>query len=292
MATSISTTISDPDGTASTGDETASDGSFTVVYPDMTFTASGPAGSTIEFREDTRSPLSVATGAEVGGIIIRAVIGGFLSVRFACSPGTVAPSNPPPGDPNPGIITFIDPAPAFQTTAIQQPEPQRQISIDDVTLTEGDSGQTPAVFTVSLDAPSANPITVDFATADGTATAPRDYTAATGTVTFAPGDTSETVTVQVNGDTAVEPDETFDVNLSNATGNAAILDGTGVGTISNDDVEPPRQISISDASATEGGAVEFTVSLDAPSANPITVNYATADGTGEAARTTRRPPAR
>ena len=94
VATSISTTISDPDGTPSTGDETATDGSFTVVYPDMTFTASGPDGSTIEFREDTRTPLSVATGAEVGGIIIRAVIGGFLSVRFACSPGTVTAARP------------------------------------------------------------------------------------------------------------------------------------------------------------------------------------------------------
>ncbi len=54
-------------------------------------------------------------------------------------------------------------------------------------------------------------------------------------MTFAPGDTSKTVTVQVNGDTAVEPNETFNVNLSNATGNATILDGTGVGTITNDD---------------------------------------------------------
>ncbi len=57
-------------------------------------------------------------------------------------------------------------------------------------------------FTVSLDAASANPITVDFATANNTAVAPGDYTAATGTVTFAPGDTSETVTVQTNDDTA------------------------------------------------------------------------------------------
>ena len=112
MATSITTTISDPDGTPSTGDETATDGSFTVVYPDLTFTASGPDGSTIEFREDTRTPLSVATGAEVGGIIIRAVIGGFLSVRFACSPGTVT-------GPDPGVVTFIEPAPAFATTLIQ-----------------------------------------------------------------------------------------------------------------------------------------------------------------------------
>ena len=124
-------------------------------------------------------------------------------------------------------------------------------------------------FTVSLSAPQAGSVTVDYATADGSAMAPGDYTAGTGTVTFAPGDTSETVSVQTNDDALVEGTETFDVNLSNATGNAAIADGLGVGTINDNDVaEPQRQISISDASATEGGAVEFTVSLDAASARP------------------------
>ncbi len=69
--------------------------------------------------------------------------------------------------------------------------------------------------------------------------APGDYTAATGTVTFAPGDTSETVTVQTNDDALVEGTETFDVNLSGATGNAAIADGLGVGTINDNDVDQP-----------------------------------------------------
>ena len=87
-------------------------------------------------------------------------------------------------------------------------------------------------------------------------------------MTFAPGDASETVSVQTNDDALVEGTETFDVNLSNATGNAAIADGLGVGTINDNDVaEPQRQISISDASATEGGAVEFTVSLERASAD-------------------------
>ena len=162
-------------------------------------------------------------------------------------------------------------------------EPQRQISINDVTVTEGNSGVTPAEFTVSLDAASANPITVDFATANGTATAPGDYTAATGTVTFAPGDTSETVTVQVNGDALVEPDETFDVNLSNATGNAAILDGTGVGTITNDDVAASESRSTTPRRPREGRS-EFTVSLSAPQAAPVTVDYATANGTRRGTR--------
>ncbi len=92
-------------------------------------------------------------------------------------------------------------------------------------------------------------MTVDFATADGTATQPGDYASNTGTVTFAPGETSKTVTVQVNGDTAVEPNETFFVNLSNATGNATIADNQGVGTIVNDDATGASNISINDVCA-------------------------------------------
>ncbi len=109
-------------------------------------------------------------------------------------------------------------------------------------------------------------MTVDFATANGTATAPSDYTANSGTVTFAPGVTSQTVTVQVNGDTTVEPNETFNVNLTNATGNATIADAQGVGTIVNDDQPRRSNITINDVSHSEGNsgttAYVFTVSLD------------------------------
>jgi hypothetical protein len=112
--------------------------------------------------------------------------------------------------------------------------------------------------------------------------APGDYTSATGSVTFAPGDVSETVTVQTNTDALVEGDETFNVNLSTPTGNAAILDGIGLGTIVDVPVEPVRHIMIGDATATEGDAAMFTVSLDAASVNPITVDFATADGTATA----------
>jgi hypothetical protein len=110
------------------------------------------------------------------------------------------------------------------------------ISISDVSVTEGDTGTTDAVFSVALSAASAQEVTVDFATADDTATAPADYVAATGTLTFAPGETEKTVTIAVNGDTLVESDETFFVNLSNATGGATIADGQGVGTIIDDDL--------------------------------------------------------
>ncbi len=119
------------------------------------------------------------------------------------------------------------------------PPPPVQISIGDVSVVEGNSGTTNAVFTVSLSGIAGVPVTVDFATADGTALAGSDYLAATGNLTFTPGQTSKTIAVVVNGDTAVEPDETFFVNLSNPSG-ATIADGQGVGTITNDDtVLPP-----------------------------------------------------
>ncbi|WP_340682437.1 Calx-beta domain-containing protein [Amycolatopsis coloradensis] len=110
------------------------------------------------------------------------------------------------------------------------------LSINDVTVGEGSGGaQVPATFTVSLlGGPSPNPVTVQYATANGTASAPADYTAASGTVTFAPGQTARPVTVLVNPDTVDEPDETFTVTLSAPSG-AGLIDATGVGTIVDDD---------------------------------------------------------
>jgi hypothetical protein len=111
----------------------------------------------------------------------------------------------------------------------------RGLSIDDVTVHEGTGGTTPATFTVSLlGGASPDPVTVDYTTADGTATSPADYDATSGTVTFAPGEVTKPVTVQIAGDNIDEADETFAVNLSSPSG-APIVDGTGVGTIHDDD---------------------------------------------------------
>ena len=166
------------------------------------------------------------------------------------------------------------------TTAAAAPT----LSINNVSVTEGNTGTVNAVFTVTLSASSAQTVTVNFATADGTATAGSDYVAASGTLTFNPGDTSKTLTVLVNGDTVVEPDETFFVNLSAPT-NATIAVSQGVGTILNDDVAVPT-LSINNVSVTEGntGTVNavFTVTLSASSAQTVTVNFATADGTATA----------
>jgi hypothetical protein len=117
--------------------------------------------------------------------------------------------------------------------------PSASISIGDVTLAEGTSGQTAFVFTVTLSEASSQQVSVKYAAANGTArTSAGDFVGKSGTLTFAPGETTKTVTVLVNGDAAVEGDETFSVNLSRAR-NAVIADAQGVGTILNDDVSPP-----------------------------------------------------
>jgi hypothetical protein len=109
------------------------------------------------------------------------------------------------------------------------------LSINDVTVTEGNAGSVNANFTVTLSPAATGSVTVDYATANNTATAGSDYTATSGTLTFAAGETTKTVTVQVTGDTVAEANETYNVNLSNATGGALIGDAQGVGTITNDD---------------------------------------------------------
>ena len=114
-------------------------------------------------------------------------------------------------------------------------DPLPSLSINDVTVVEGNSGTTSAVFTVTLGAASGQTVSVNHATADGTATQPADYTSTSGTLTFTPGQTTQTITVLVAGETVPEAGETFFVNLSGAS-NATIADNQGVGTISNDDV--------------------------------------------------------
>ncbi|MEI6252360.1 MAG: Calx-beta domain-containing protein, partial [Mycobacteriaceae bacterium] len=159
------------------------------------------------------------------------------------------------------------------------------LSISDVSVTEGNSGTANANFTVSLSKASATPVTVGYTTANGTATAGTDYTAATGTLTFAAGTTSQTVAVKVRGDTVVEPSETFTVTLTKPTG-ATLAQAKATGTITNDDGLTAPGLSISDVSVTEGNSgtpnANFTVSLSKASATPVTVGYTTANGTATA----------
>jgi probable HAF family extracellular repeat protein len=154
------------------------------------------------------------------------------------------------------------------------------VTINNVSVIEGNVGTTNAVFTVSLSTPSTTPVTVKYATADGTATAGSDYLATSGTLTFAPGETSKTITVKVIGDRIFESNETFTVNLSGAS-NANIAVGQGVGTILDDE---PR-ISINSVSRYEGRSGQtlftFTVALSNAYDQVVTVSYKTTDGTAK-----------
>ncbi len=139
------------------------------------------------------------------------------------------------------------------------------MTINNVAKAEGNSGTTPFAFTVTLSRASTSTVTVNYATANGTATvAGGDYLAKVGTLTFIPGQTSQTVTVDVIGDTNQEANETFFVNLSSPVG-ATLLDGQGLGTILNDD---GPVLTINDVSKAEGNsgttALTFTVTLAPP----------------------------
>ncbi len=147
-------------------------------------------------------------------------------------------------------------------------------TIDNVSQDEGNSGTTDFVFTITRFLPSGQTATVQYATSDGTAEAGSDYTAASGTLTFTPGNDTQTITIAVLGDTSDENDETFFVNLSNATG-AVATESPGVGTIINDDAPP--SMSVADASGDEGDDLFFTVSLSQVSGKTVTVAYTTAD---------------
>jgi hypothetical protein len=117
--------------------------------------------------------------------------------------------------------------------------PRPDLSVSDVSTDEGNSGTKTAQFPVVLAKPSPLKATVAFSTRDASATAGADYVAASGTVTFAPGETRTTISVSIMGDTAVEPDETFTLVLSNPV-NATLGRAAATGTIANEDVARPR----------------------------------------------------
>ncbi|GFM18767.1 hypothetical protein PO1_contig-033-21 [Mycobacterium sp. PO1] len=188
------------------------------------------------------------------------------------------------------IVALDDTARAKWQTLISNAAPpvsSPTVSVGDASASEGDSDSTTLTFTVTLSEPAGQPVTVSYSTANGTATAAgADYTPTVGTLTFAAGETVKTVNVAVTGDTMIELDEQFTLNLS-APVNAVIGDGVGVATIVNDDVDTapstPPAVSIADLTVAEGDGEHshfmFTVTLDKASDETVTVQYSTSDGT-------------
>ena len=115
-------------------------------------------------------------------------------------------------------------------TPTPSPTPAPSISIGDTSVAEGSS----LLFSVTLSAAHSSAISVDYATAYGSAGA-NDFTATSGTLTFNAGETSKAFAVSTIQDTLIESNETFTVNLSSPTGGATISDGQGIGTIFDDD---------------------------------------------------------
>ena len=146
------------------------------------------------------------------------------------------------------------------------------LSVADVRADE-DNTDDEIEFTVRLSGVSARQVTVDYRTVDGTATAPHDYTAKTGSLTFDPGDREMKIPVTIYDDSAYEGNETLTLTLSNAL-NAEFSRQTATGTIVDDERAP--SLSVADATAPEDdGTVEFEVTLASQVDSEVTVDYAT-----------------
>jgi muramidase (phage lysozyme) len=187
---------------------------------------------------------------------------------------TVVLSNP--------VNTFIASGQGTATGTVQNDD-LVTVSITDVSQNEGNAGNSDYVFNVTLSAASDQQVEVVYSTGGGTATANVDYVAQTGTLTFAPGETSKNIVIQVLGDTAYELDETFNVTLQapTATG-VSLAKAIGGGSILNDDALPVLSIdNVTELEGSGGGfkSFVFTVSLAGDTALPVTVQYSTANGT-------------
>jgi hypothetical protein len=289
IATTAGTgTIVDNDGPPSLtiNNVSVTEGNTGSVPATFTVTLSAASGQTVTVNYQT------ANGTATAGSDYTATSG---TLTFA--PGTVTQSVVVPvlGD------TLDEPNETFTVTlsgavnatiangtgtgTIVDNDPTPSLTINNVSVTEGNTGSVPATFTVTLSAASGQTVTVNYQTANGTATAGSDYTATSGTLTFAPGVVSQSIVVAVLGDTVSEPNETFTVNLSGAV-NATIATTAGTGTIVDNDPPPSVTITINNVSVTEGntGSVPatFTVTLSAATSQTVTVNYQTANGTATA----------
>ena len=173
--------------------------------------------------------------------------------------------------------------PAGTPTPTPTPVPTPSLSINDLSQAEGNSGTSSFSFSVSLSAASNQTVTVNYTTADGTALSGSDYQPASGLLTFNPGETSKPVTILVNGNTQVEANKTFFVNLSNPV-NAGLSKAQGVGTIINDDNVPPPQVQFNQASYSVQEdliALSVTVTRTGDSSAAAAVDYSTVDGTAK-----------
>lgn len=155
------------------------------------------------------------------------------------------------------------------------------VSIADATVAEGTGGTRTLQFTVTVSVANVLPVTVNYATSNGSATSTSDYTATSGQLTIPVGATSAVIPVDITTDAIAEPNETIIVTISNPSSGTVIGDGQATGTVTNDDGLPPA-LSVNDPITTETdapGTLEFTVSVPSPALQDLTVGFATSQGT-------------
>jgi CSLREA domain-containing protein len=156
------------------------------------------------------------------------------------------------------------------------------VSVSSIAVSEGNNGLATATFTATLSHASNDYTTVSYETIDGTATSGTDYVASQGNLVFSPGETTISFSVPIVGDIQVEENETFSVQLFNPV-NATLATSQATATIFNDDV---ARLSINNVAQVEGNNgitnFDFTVSLNAPSTQPISVTYFTSPTSGTA----------
>ena len=286
---SVTLTITDDDGEPSLSIDSPSVDEGDSGSVSLEFTVSLGAASG---RQVTVGYADAGTGTATSGTDYTAISAGTLTFAAGETAKTVTVSVTGDETDEPDetvVVTLSGPTNAVLGTAsgtgtITDDDGEPSLSIDSPSVTEGNSGPVSLEFTVSLSAASGQQVTVGYADAGtGTASSGTDYTAlASGTLTFAAGETGKTLTVSVTGDGTSEPDETVVVTLSGPA-NAVLGTASGTGTITDDDGAP--SLSIDSPSVTEGDSgpvsLEFTVSLSAASGQQVTVGYADA-GTGTA----------
>ena len=236
--------------------------------------AAGTGAEAADFSLSANKALTIAAGdtTSTGAVTVTAVDNSTDEADKSVTVSATATNSQGITNPDDATLTITDDdAPA--SLSIAGPS----------AVTEGDSGSASLTFTVTLSPASGKEVTVEYAdSGDGTATSGTDYTALTGgTLTFAAGDTSKTVTVSVTGDATDEPDETIEVELGNA-GNAVLGTATGTGTITDDDDAPKVTLSLSPDSIAESGSSNestVTATLDRPSSEDTTITVAAAAGT-------------
>jgi autotransporter-associated beta strand protein len=270
--------------TIAVADVSQSEGNSGLSYQEFVVSLSNPAGSDVTLAYttsggtatagtdyvSTSGTLTIPAGVTARAIVVPVYGDNTFELTETFNLTLSSPSS----------FSFAD---SVAVGAISNDDPFPAISIGDISISEGDSGSTNAVFTVSLANPSYQQITVNFATANGTAVSPDDFSATSGVVTFNAGVTVMQVTIPVQGDVLNEANETFAVNLSSPT-NATIFDNQGFGTIIDND--PLPTLSVGNVSVPEGDSgttsAVFNVTLSTASGQTVTVAYGVSDGSATA----------